>query len=65
MRKRSSGNAAAPSGTSASWAAAVRNWLPNSRACVSSEVRASVRPDSSAPSTRTSNQVSIERETNW
>ena len=64
-RSRSSGTAATASGVSARPAAAVRNWLPNSRAWASREVRARLRPESSAPSTRTSNHDSMERDTNW
>jgi hypothetical protein len=45
--------------------AAARVLLARSLASVSSVERPRLRPASSAPSTLTSNQLSIERETNW
>ena len=51
--------------TSPSCPAAARARLLRSSDSVSSVERPRVRPASSAPSTRTSNQLSIERETNW
>ena len=64
-RNRSSASPAVASGASANWVAAWRVLLAKSVASVSSVTRPRFRPASSAPSTCTSNQLSIERETNW
>ena len=64
-RRRSSTSPAMTSGLFCSCWAAVRVLLASSVDKVSSEVRPRLSPASSAPSTLTSNQLSIERETNW
>ena len=62
---RSSTSPAAASGTWASWVLDSRVLVAMSAPMVSSVTRARLTPDESAPSTRTSNQLSIERDTNW
>ena len=49
----------------ATWALAVRVLAAMSAACDSSDTRARLTPATSAPSTFTSNQLSIDRVTNW
>ena len=63
--RRSRLSAAEESEVPESWAAAVRVLFPRSFASVSRAVRPRLSPAVSAPSTFTSNQLSIERETNW
>ncbi|MNV47518.1 hypothetical protein D3C71_1393880 [compost metagenome] len=62
---RSSSKPAAASGTWVSDSLAVRVLCAMSLATVSSVTLARFTPADSAPSTLTSNQLSIERETNW
>ncbi len=64
-RMRSSTRPAAASGTCASWLLALRVLAARSLAMVSSVTRARLTPALRAPSTLTSNQLSMERETNW
>jgi len=64
-RMRSSTRPAAASGTWASCWLAERVLLAMSLAIVSSVTLARFTPALSAPSTLTSNQLSIERDTNW
>ena len=52
-------------GVSASSTAIERAFLVSSESCESSDARASTSPESSARSSGTSNQDSIERPTNW
>ena len=62
---RSSTTPDAASGTCASWLLAPRVLVARSLAMVSSVTRARLTPAVNAPSTFTSNQLSMERETNW
>jgi hypothetical protein len=64
-RNRSSARGTDESGTSASCVAALRVLFARSFASASSVTRPRFRPASSAPSTFTSNQLSIDRDTNW
>ena len=64
-RMRSSTKPAAASGTWATWALALRVLAAMSVASESSDTRARLTPADSAPSTFTSNQLSMERVTNW
>ena len=64
-RMRSSTNPAPASDTSPSWVLALRVLLAMSLAMASRVTLAKFTPAVSAPSTLTSNQLSIERETNW
>ena len=64
-RMRSSTSPAAASGTWASCTLAVRAWVVMSSAMESRDTRARFTPATSAPSTLTSNQLSMDRVTNW
>ena len=64
-RSRSSGSVARASGSDDNSPAEERALFARSPPKVSSVTRPRLRPASSAPSTFTSNQLSIERETNW
>jgi hypothetical protein len=64
-RMRSSTRPALVSGTCASCALAPRVLAARSSVSESSVARPRFRPASSAPSTLTSNQLSMERATNW
>src|SRR6218665_885075 len=64
-RRRSSASPAAASGTWASWVAALRVLATMSAASESSDTWARLTPADNAPSTFTSNQLSMERVTNW
>ena len=63
-RTRSSMRAALASGTSTNCWAAKRDWRARSLDKVSKVARPKLRPATKAPSTFTSNQLSMERETN-
>ena len=64
-RMRSSTSPAAASETCATWLLALRVLAAMSPASESSDTRARFTPADSAPSTFTSNQLSMERVTNW
>ena len=63
-RRRSSDRPTLASGVSDSWLAACRVLLASSFARLSSVARPKFRPAANAPSTSTSNQLSIDRDTN-
>ena len=65
VRTRSKAMAALASCTSTNCWAATRDCLAKSEVSVSKVTRPRLRPATRAPSTLTSNQLSMERETNW
>ena len=65
VRTRSNAIAALASCTSTNCCEATRDCLAKSAVNVSKVTRPKLRPATKAPSTLTSNQLSMERETNW